>query len=234
MQPIDPEEYPPIKGLEGPFQFRSGRVLYYDPREGRYYDRKTDMYLKRDFDPMHESTLSEAATTKKLDRAEYGEMVPLKVGGQPFTFERVASGFHVYVGTYTDDFKGKLPEPITSRPLPAAKAIALAKKQGRVDEKTLHREEQRQTLVEASINKYDIRRAEEAWKDAEAIADSYEEDGDPRERKARAEAEKLKADFEALKAKWEKQKAKSREHSRARSGAMASIGMKRSRYGGWE
>jgi hypothetical protein len=130
MRPIDPEEYPPIKGLEGPFQFRSGRVLYYDPREGRYYDRETDMYLKRDFDPMHESALSEAATTKKLDRAEYGEMVPLKVGGRPFTFERVASGFHVYVGTYTDDFKGKLPEPITSRPLLAAKAIALAKKQG--------------------------------------------------------------------------------------------------------
>jgi hypothetical protein len=42
---IDPEEYPTIKGLEGPFRFRNGRVLYYDPKEGKYYDNKTDMYV---------------------------------------------------------------------------------------------------------------------------------------------------------------------------------------------
>lgn len=51
MRAIDPDEYPPIKGMEGPFQFRSGRILYYDPREGAYYDRKTDEYLPRNFDP---------------------------------------------------------------------------------------------------------------------------------------------------------------------------------------
>lgn len=38
----------PIPGLEGPFQFRSGAVLYYDPREGKYYDRGKDMYLDND------------------------------------------------------------------------------------------------------------------------------------------------------------------------------------------
>lgn len=36
---------PPIPGLEGPFRFKSGRVAYWDPREGRYYDRSTDLYL---------------------------------------------------------------------------------------------------------------------------------------------------------------------------------------------
>jgi len=51
MPRIDPDEYPPIRGMEGPFQFRNGRVLYYDPRKGRYYDRKTDMYLSRNEDP---------------------------------------------------------------------------------------------------------------------------------------------------------------------------------------
>ncbi len=51
VRPIDPDEYPPIRGMEGPFQFKSGRVLYYDPREGRYYDRKTDMYLDRQETP---------------------------------------------------------------------------------------------------------------------------------------------------------------------------------------
>jgi hypothetical protein len=38
-------EYPPIPGMEGPFRFKDGLILYYDPKEGEYYDRKTDMYL---------------------------------------------------------------------------------------------------------------------------------------------------------------------------------------------
>ena len=35
----------PIPGMEGPFQFASGAVLYYDPKVGKYYDRGKDMYL---------------------------------------------------------------------------------------------------------------------------------------------------------------------------------------------
>ncbi len=46
--PIDREDYPPIPGLEGPFRFRNGRILYYDPKEGKYYDRKSDLYVDRD------------------------------------------------------------------------------------------------------------------------------------------------------------------------------------------
>ena len=38
----------PIPGLEGPFQYRSGAVLYYDPKAGKYYDRGKDMYLDND------------------------------------------------------------------------------------------------------------------------------------------------------------------------------------------
>ena len=34
-----------IPGMEGPFQFKSGAVLYYDPKVGKYYDRGKDMYL---------------------------------------------------------------------------------------------------------------------------------------------------------------------------------------------
>ena len=45
MSSIDMSEYTPIKGMEGPFRFRNGRVLYYDPREGKYYDRGMDLYL---------------------------------------------------------------------------------------------------------------------------------------------------------------------------------------------
>ena len=37
-----------IPGMEGPFQFKSGAVLYYDPKVGKYYDRGKDMYLDRE------------------------------------------------------------------------------------------------------------------------------------------------------------------------------------------
>ena len=40
-------KYGPRKGLEGPFNF-SGRVLYYDNRDGAYYDPTTDFYLEDD------------------------------------------------------------------------------------------------------------------------------------------------------------------------------------------
>lgn len=45
---IDRSEYPPIRGMEGPFRFRKAGILYYDPREGAYYDSKKDMYLPKD------------------------------------------------------------------------------------------------------------------------------------------------------------------------------------------
>lgn len=34
-----------LPDLEGPFKMKNGRVVYYDPKEGKYYDRRTDMYL---------------------------------------------------------------------------------------------------------------------------------------------------------------------------------------------
>jgi hypothetical protein len=39
-------KYGPRKGLEGPFNF-SGRVLYYDVKEGQYYDPATDFYVEQ-------------------------------------------------------------------------------------------------------------------------------------------------------------------------------------------
>lgn len=36
------------KGLEGPFRYASGHVLYYDPSEGKYWDPNTDWYLDHD------------------------------------------------------------------------------------------------------------------------------------------------------------------------------------------
>lgn len=41
-------EYGPRKGLEGPFHYPSGAVLYYDPRAGEYWDPRTDWYVPSD------------------------------------------------------------------------------------------------------------------------------------------------------------------------------------------
>ena len=40
--------YGPRKGLEGPFVFVGGRVLYYDVKEGKYYDPTTDFYVEQE------------------------------------------------------------------------------------------------------------------------------------------------------------------------------------------
>ena len=47
MPPMD-DKYQPRSGLEGPFSTLSGKVVYYDPKEGSYYDPDTDMYMSYD------------------------------------------------------------------------------------------------------------------------------------------------------------------------------------------
>ena len=48
LPPIDREKYQERDGLEGPIQTKSGKVVYYDPKEGSYYDPDTDMYMTYD------------------------------------------------------------------------------------------------------------------------------------------------------------------------------------------
>ena len=51
-------KYGDRKGLEGPFNF-SGRVLYYDTKEGQYYDPTTDFYVEQDeMDMIHARLLA--------------------------------------------------------------------------------------------------------------------------------------------------------------------------------
>ena len=40
--------YETRKGLEGPFHYPNGRVLYYDPKAGNYWDPRTDFYVDRE------------------------------------------------------------------------------------------------------------------------------------------------------------------------------------------
>lgn len=45
---INRERYQEREGLEGPFRARNGKVVYYDPKEGKYYDPDSDMYISFD------------------------------------------------------------------------------------------------------------------------------------------------------------------------------------------
>lgn len=60
LPPIDKLKYQPRDGLEGPFRLRNGKVVYYDPQEGSYYDPDTDMYISYDdYKQMDEANLNE-------------------------------------------------------------------------------------------------------------------------------------------------------------------------------
>jgi hypothetical protein len=53
---IDTERYQARDGLEGPFSTKSGKVVYYDKVEGKYYDPDTDMYIDySDWQAMNEA-----------------------------------------------------------------------------------------------------------------------------------------------------------------------------------
>jgi hypothetical protein len=60
---IDRERYTEMRGLEGPFMTRSGKVVYYDKKLGEYYDRDSDIYLSfAEYQSLdHESPAQKAA-----------------------------------------------------------------------------------------------------------------------------------------------------------------------------
>jgi hypothetical protein len=43
---VDRDKWTKRKGLEGPFFYENGLVLYYDPKEGKYWDPTTDFYVE--------------------------------------------------------------------------------------------------------------------------------------------------------------------------------------------
>ena len=58
---IDREKYTERPGLEGPFSTKSGKVVYYDKQEGKYYDPSTDFYISHDdYQAMNEQSVTEA------------------------------------------------------------------------------------------------------------------------------------------------------------------------------
>ena len=66
---MDREKYQERDGLEGPIMTKSGKVVYYDPKAGSYYDPDTDMYISYDDwrmldnENMHKEAITPTAAT---------------------------------------------------------------------------------------------------------------------------------------------------------------------------
>ena len=70
---IDREKYTERPGLEGPFSTKFGKVVYYDPQEGKYYDPDTDFYISHDdYEAMNETGVAESGPFS------YGAKLPRK------------------------------------------------------------------------------------------------------------------------------------------------------------
>jgi len=69
---IDREKYTERPGLEGPFSTKSGKVVYYDKQEGKYYDPGTDFYISHDdYQAMNEQGMTEKIIGKpKIDHMD--------------------------------------------------------------------------------------------------------------------------------------------------------------------
>ena len=70
MPAIDADRYGPIEGLEGPFRARSGKILYYDPKEGKYWDRDSDIYVN---DSVFDENFNQQIAQVKQDRSSIGD-----------------------------------------------------------------------------------------------------------------------------------------------------------------
>jgi hypothetical protein len=94
LPPMDRERYQEREGLEGPFPLRSGKVVYYDPKEGMYYDPDTDYYMsyeeyaQHDKDPRMQEAQSPGVVAQLQDKgygddSEEEQIEERKVAGAP-------------------------------------------------------------------------------------------------------------------------------------------------------
>ena len=124
---IDKERYQSRSGLEGPFSTRSGKVVYYDKAEGKYYDPDTDMYIEYDDwkamnDPSVEEEYSQDVLSKmnKINRDYHTKnphMTSLTGGRQVVSVSNGARATKVK--------PMNAPEPVTKKSVdPVAKASA--------------------------------------------------------------------------------------------------------------
>ena len=181
LPPMDPK-YVARKGLEGPFSTLSGKVVYYDPKEGSYYDPDTDMYMSYDefqaLDNDYKDMKDERdIPVKEADETKYGV---IRYPDTAISYiKNDGNGWeHIYDKSY--GFKG----PVDKADLKHAKKIAKEKIPSRMLENTVN-EISDETLK--SYHQKAIRHGVEVGM-GKTVTDK---DGNKRYEKPSAEQEKL-------------------------------------------
>ena len=84
---FDREKYTDLsdEGLEGPFRMKNGQVLYYDPKEGKYYNRDTDMYVDYDDYKKMDEERGVAEEVKQVAEIDYKKYLKVSQEKRPFT-----------------------------------------------------------------------------------------------------------------------------------------------------
>jgi hypothetical protein len=106
LPPIDRDRYQTRKGLEGPFQTKSGKPVYYDPKEGAYYDPDTDMYLTYD----EWKALDEANRPPQPQPPRTTPVTPTPTKPEPQYTDAIARAAQ-QAGQYDDTYVPPTPEP---------------------------------------------------------------------------------------------------------------------------
>lgn len=73
---IDTNRYQERAGLEGPFRAKNGKVVYYDAKEGQYYDPDTDIYISHDeWEEMNEGSMGGINRSAPSNDVSYEEIL---------------------------------------------------------------------------------------------------------------------------------------------------------------
>ena len=79
-----------IPGMEGPFNYKTGNSYYYSPKEGKYYDAKSDVFMPRGFDPhtgQYHQDIEEERRKKEKESAPFpmARKILHELGGSKFS-----------------------------------------------------------------------------------------------------------------------------------------------------
>jgi hypothetical protein len=75
-----------IPGMEGPFRYRSGKILYWDPKEGKYYDRGRDLYVE-----VEDVEVAMSGRRAKSHNRRVSKCISGKVRGEGWTQRRAVA-----------------------------------------------------------------------------------------------------------------------------------------------
>lgn len=75
MPSIDTDRYDHIENLEGPFRMESGKIVYYDSSEGKYYDRDSDIYLSDEEMNYHRNPEKQAESILHIKTSSYVQKI---------------------------------------------------------------------------------------------------------------------------------------------------------------